>query len=203
MEISQRITDYAIWYYLRYYPSTKKMVSKLNEKFGPNSEKWKRYWWINSEEISYILEEKLRNIIQEKEVCRSKIKSQINKSKNKNYIINNLLQKLFEKDMILEILEDEFHSEEESLLDRNKIQRKIILLQQKGKSKNYVRQKFIERSLDKQLIESIILEVFQENEVENIRQEYEKIVSKYTRDKIIQKLLQKWFLYGEIKEVIQ
>lgn len=43
MEISQKITDYAIWYYLRYYPSTQKLRHKLNEKFGPDSEKGKRY----------------------------------------------------------------------------------------------------------------------------------------------------------------
>jgi transposase-like protein len=32
-EISQKIIDYAIWYYLRYYPSPKKLKEKLNEKF--------------------------------------------------------------------------------------------------------------------------------------------------------------------------
>jgi len=39
MEISQKIIDYAIWYYLKYYPSPKKLRFKLKEKFGPDSEK--------------------------------------------------------------------------------------------------------------------------------------------------------------------
>lgn len=33
MEISQKIIDYAIWYYLRYYPSPKKLELKLKMKF--------------------------------------------------------------------------------------------------------------------------------------------------------------------------
>jgi transposase-like protein len=33
MKISQKIIDYAIWYYLRYYPSRKKLSQKLEEKF--------------------------------------------------------------------------------------------------------------------------------------------------------------------------
>gem|GEM_PF-1702193 len=38
-EISQKIIDYAIWYYLRYFPSRQKLRNKLTEKFGPQSEK--------------------------------------------------------------------------------------------------------------------------------------------------------------------
>ncbi|MDP2396573.1 MAG: hypothetical protein Q8S84_02295 [bacterium] len=38
MEISQKIVDYAIWYYLKYYPSPKKLTQKLLEKFGEKSE---------------------------------------------------------------------------------------------------------------------------------------------------------------------
>jgi len=32
-DISQKIVDYAIWYYLRYFPSINKLKQKLNEKF--------------------------------------------------------------------------------------------------------------------------------------------------------------------------
>jgi transposase-like protein len=42
-EISQKIVDYAIWYYLRYFPSVNKVRQKLREKFGPQSEKGKKY----------------------------------------------------------------------------------------------------------------------------------------------------------------
>jgi len=68
MEISQKIIDYAIWYYLKYYPSPKKLERKLIEKFWPDSEKGKKYGGIFEEEIRYIIDERLKNIIQEEEV---------------------------------------------------------------------------------------------------------------------------------------
>jgi hypothetical protein len=37
MQISQKIIDYAIWYYLKYYPSVTKLKQKLREKFSFNS----------------------------------------------------------------------------------------------------------------------------------------------------------------------
>ena len=46
MEISQKIVDYAIWYYLKYYPSPRKLTQKLLEKFWEKSENGKKYWWI-------------------------------------------------------------------------------------------------------------------------------------------------------------
>jgi hypothetical protein len=42
-KISQKIIDYAIWYYLKYYPSPRKLAFKLKMKFGPDSEKGKKY----------------------------------------------------------------------------------------------------------------------------------------------------------------
>jgi hypothetical protein len=32
-EISQKIVNYAIWYYLKYFPSINKIKQKLREKF--------------------------------------------------------------------------------------------------------------------------------------------------------------------------
>jgi len=93
MEISQKIIDYAIWYYLRYYPSPKKLKEKLKEKFWPNSEKGQKYWWIGEDEIDFIVNEKLKNIIQEDEVIKAKIRNYISKWKSKLYI----KQKLFER----------------------------------------------------------------------------------------------------------
>lgn len=43
MEISQKIVDYAIWYYLKYYPSPRKLTQKLLEKFGEKSENGKKF----------------------------------------------------------------------------------------------------------------------------------------------------------------
>ena len=63
-KISQKIIDYAIWYYLKYYPSPKKLSFKLKElfnfsKFGPKSENGKKYWWITDDDIDFIIREKL------------------------------------------------------------------------------------------------------------------------------------------------
>ena len=84
MEISQKIVDYAIWYYLKYFPSKKSLEKKLFEKFWPNSEKWKVYWWIWEEEIDFILNQKMSSIIFEEEVAKSKIRNYIFLYKNKN-----------------------------------------------------------------------------------------------------------------------
>ncbi len=201
-KISQKIIDYAIWYYLRYYPSRKKLSQKLEEKFWVNSENWKKYGWIWKEEIRFILKEKLRNIIQEKEVLRSKIKNYKMKWKNISYIKANLLKKWFILDEVSEILKAEFDSENRSFLEEDVIRKKIENYKNKWKSKNYIRQKFIERSLDKEIIENILDEVFETWEFEILEKEYEKIKNKFEKQKIIEKLLRKWFLYDDIKKLI-
>lgn len=201
MNISQKIVDYAIWYYLRYYPSTKKLIQKLEFKFWPDSEKWKKYGGINEEEIRYIIEDKLRNIIQEKEVCRAKIKNLIWKNKNIRYIKNNLRQKLFAAEMVEEILQWEFSSDEQSLLNPEKLRKKIVDLQRKWKSIWYIKNKFVERDIDKEVVEWLIWEIFLQGDTVNLQQEYEKIREKYEKQKIIEKLLRKWFYYGDIKQL--
>ncbi|MBS9775425.1 RecX family transcriptional regulator [Candidatus Gracilibacteria bacterium] len=204
MKISQKIIDYAIWYYLRYYPSRKKLFQKLAQKFGPESEKGKKYGGIGDEEISYILDEHMRNIIQEEEVLRSKIKNLQAKGKNVNYIKNNLLEKYFEKTDIENCLEQEFQVSEQSILSENVLHKKIQNFKQKGKSKNYIRQKFIERSEDREVVEHILDEIFgEDDEFENLKNEYEKLAPKYEKQKIIEKLLRKGFCYGDIKNVVE
>lgn len=164
MEISQRIIDYAIWYYLRYYPSPKKLEQKLRMKFWPDSEKWKKYWGITEEEISYILTEKLRNIIQEDEVIQSKIRIYI----------------------------------------------------WKWKSKLYIKQKLFSRQENRDLIERYLEKAFIDWELELVRKEYEKIINRgkwmlvwenkefsyEQKNKIIEKLMRKWFKYDDIKNVV-
>lgn len=202
MKISQKIIDYAIWYYLRYYPSKKKLEYKIRLKFWPDSEKWKKYWGIHDEEIAYIIEDKLKNIIQEKEVLRSKIKNYILKNKNLNYIKQKLREKLFDKEMIDELLQDEFLTEWESLLTIDYIRKQINLYKSKWKSKLYIKQKLIERDEDKKLVINLLGEAFLEWELEQIVSEYEKLNWKYEKNKIIEKLLRKWFSYNDIKQVI-
>jgi regulatory protein len=158
MKISQKIIDYAIWYYLRYYPSPKKMEQKLRMKFWPESEKWKKYWWINKEEINYILTEKLRNIIQEDEVIKSKIR----------------------------------------------------VYKDKWKSKQYIKQKLYQRLEKSDLIEKYLLEAFENWEIDLVKKEYEKQLKKLQikfegyelKNKLIERLIRKWFCYSDIIQVI-
>jgi len=158
MEINQRIVDYAIRYYLKYYPSPRKLEQKLKMKFWPESEKWKKYGWISQEEIDYILNEKLRNIIQEEEVIQSKIRVYIGK----------------------------------------------------WKSKLYVKQKLFERMENRDLIEQYLEEAFIDWELELVQRGYEKIKDKIKSDlsendkkqKIIERLMRKWFRYDDIKKII-
>ena len=158
MEVSQKIIDYAIRYYLRYYPSPKKLELKLKMKFWPESEKWKKYWGIWEEEINYILAEKLRNIIQEEEVIQSKIRVYIGK----------------------------------------------------WKSKLYIKQKLFERMENRDLIEQFLEEAFIDWELDLVKKEYEKIKDKFKlnlsenekKQKIIERLMRKWFRYDDIKKII-
>ena len=189
MEISQKIVDYAIWYYLKYFPSKKALEKKLFEKFWPNSEKWKVYWWIWEKEIDFILNQKMSSIIFEEEVAKSKIRNYIEKNKNFSYIKTKMFQKYFDKELVLLILREEYNFENETLLNEEKLKKQIILLKQKGKSKNYIKNKFLERSQDKDLVENILSEVFCDWELENLKKEYEKIKNKwFDKQKIFQKL---------------
>lgn len=203
MEISQKIVDYAIWYYLKYFPSKKALEKKLFEKFWSNSEKWKIYWWIWEKEIDFILNQKMSSIIFEEEVAKSKIRNYIEKNKNFSYIKTKMFQKYFDKELVLRILREEYNFENETLLNEEKLKKQIILLKQKGKSKNYIKNKFLERSQDKGLVENILSEVFCDWELENLKKEYEKIKNKwFDKQKIFQKLFSKWFNYEDIKRVI-
>ena len=203
MEISQKIVDYAIWYYLKYFPSKKALEKKLFEKFWPNSEKWKIYWWIWEKEIDFILNQKMSSIIFEEEVAKSKIRNYIEKNKNFSYIKTKMFQKYFDKELVLRILREEYNFENETLLNEEKLKKQIILLKQKGKSKNYIKNKFLERSQDKDLVENILSEVFCNWELENLKKEYDKIKNTwFDKQKIFQKLFSKWFNYEDIKRVI-
>lgn len=203
MEISQKIVDYAIWYYLKYFPSKVWLEKKLEEKFWPESEKWKIYGWITKKEIDFIINEKMQSLIFEEQVAKSKIKNMIEKNKNFSYIKNKMFQKYFDKDLVLAILREEYDFENETLLNEEKLRKQIFTLKQKWKSKNYIKNKFLERSQDREIVEKILDEIFDDSEKENILKEYEKIKNKnFPKQKILQKLFAKWFNYREIKEVL-
>lgn len=116
MQISQKIIDYAVWYYLKYYPSVAKLKQKLREKFWPNSLKWKIYGWIGVEEIDYIVNERLKNIIIEEEVIKSKINFYKSKWKSTLYIKQKLYERQEPKELVEKFLDLElWFNEEENL----------------------------------------------------------------------------------------
>jgi len=147
MKISQKIIDYAIWYYLRYYPSPRKLREKLKEKFWPDSEKGQKYWWINDDEIEFIITEKLKNIIQEDEVIQSKIRSYINKWKSKLYIKQKLFERKENRELIEKYLEEYFLNWEQENIKK---EYEKILKKLENKFEAYeLRSKIIERLLRK------------------------------------------------------
>ncbi len=113
------------------------------------------------------------------------------------------MKKQFPKDRINEILTNEFWSEEHSLLNVHSLVRKIENFKNKGKSIQYIKIKLIERKLDREWVENALSVVFWDKwDNENLAHEYQKLEWKYEKKKIIEKLLRKWFFYGDIKEII-
>lgn len=173
MKISQKIIDYAIWYYLKYYPSPKKLTQKLLDKFWIDSENWQKYWWIKQEEIDFIFWEKLRNIIQEDEVIKSKIKNYKLKWKSKLYIKQKLFERQENKDLIEKYLKEAFFDWE---------------IEQLEKEYNKIKNKLNTNKME-----------FNQN-IENT-EEKEYIFENKQKQKIIEKLYRKWFKYDDIKRL--
>ncbi len=107
-KISIKIIDYAIRYYLRYYPSPKKLYFKLEEKFWSKSGNAKKYWWISSWDIDFILTEKLKNIIKQEEVIESKVKNYMNKWKSKLYIKQKMFLRMENMNLVEKHLKNYF-----------------------------------------------------------------------------------------------
>jgi hypothetical protein len=69
---------------------------------------------------------------------------------------------MFDMEMIDDILLNDFDSDSQSILDEEKVRKKILLLKQKHKSKRYCYTKFVESDLDKELVQKIVDEVYVE-----------------------------------------
>ena len=188
----QRLKDYALWYYFRYYPSKNKLKNKLILKTKNNLEL--------VEEVYKTIERLFDDI----PILENKIQTYIFKNKNKQYILNNLLAKGFNKEDIFIVLK-KYTQEWESLLDKNYLIKKIEQLKNKWKSINYIKNKFIEQSEDREIVAQCINIVFWEDwESDILKNEIEKLKCKnLEQSKIIQKLLSKWFSYSSIKKFVQ
>lgn len=184
----QRLKDYTLWYYFRYYPSIWKLKFKLRQKTQ------------NNEDLISKLFEDIGNLFNDKPIIESKIQNYLFRNKNKNYIITQLIAKQFKREDVLEIFHN-LTTDNKSLLSQDYVYKKIVQLKNKNKSIQYIKNKLIEQPEDKDLIENIINEIFKEEwENSQIKKEIEKLNHKnLEQQKIIQKLLQKWFRYSDIK----
>lgn len=185
----ETLKNYALWYYFRYFPSSKKLLQKLEEK-------------LEDQELPKKVLENISHLINDKQVIGDKIRLYLMRNKNLSYIKNKLLLAGFDKYLVEEILQNDFLDEEKSLLSKKSLKIKIENYKQSGKSIRYICQKYIERTADRELVERVIQEIFWESEEENILKELKKLSWKYEKQKIIQKLLQKWFNYNEIKKYV-
>jgi len=190
--------NYALNYYLRYYPSIKKFREKLLKKSQ------------DDEKLVFEVIDSMENIIVEKQVIESKIRLYISRNKNLNYIKSKLFEKWFEKVMYEEILSNNYNLDE-TLLDREYIKRKVFDYKEKWKSKKYIFWQLFWRKQDKDLIEIVLDEVYpEEKEIDAVIIEYEKLLLRHPeldsgskKNKIIEKLIWKGFKYDHVKKVIE
>lgn len=185
----ESLKNYALWYYFKYFPSLKKLESKLMEK-------------LPDEEICEKVMKNIWHLINEKQVIGDKIRLYLMRNKNLHYIKSKLILAWFDKYLVQEILENDFLEDWESLLNKKSLYIKIENYKNAGKSIQYIKQKLIERTEDRVIIEEIITDIFAQWESENIQREIEKLKNKYEKQKIIQKLIAKWFNYNEIKKYV-
>lgn len=197
------LRNYALRYYFKYFPSRNKLYLKLTEK-------------SDEQELVNKVLENISHLINESQVIWDKIRLYLMKNKNLSYIKWKLQEKLFEKELVLHILENDFLIEWESLLHEKSLRIKIENYKTKAKSISYIKQKLIERSEDRELVENLIWEIFESGETDSIIKEIEKLKNRYDQvnwtcsresslvdnKKIIQKLIAKWFHYNEIKKYV-
>jgi len=74
----ESLKNYALWYYFKYFPSLKKLQSKLMEK-------------LPDEEICEKVMKNISHLINEKQVIGDKIRLYLMRNKNLNYIKSKLI----------------------------------------------------------------------------------------------------------------
>jgi len=88
-----RLKDYSLWYYFKYLPSIKKLENKLLEKTMQNREL-----------VEEVFED-IKHLFQEEQIIESKVKVYLFRNKNLSYIKGKLREKLFDKELVNKILE--------------------------------------------------------------------------------------------------
>ncbi len=194
----QALKTYGYNYYTAYIPSINKLREKLLEK-SQNEEVTQQ---VLSELILYVDEQK--NI-------HNYIRYYRERNKNLAYIKQKLTEKKFKKSDIESIISEDILNSWESILSKEYILKRITELKEKGKSKNAIRQKLIERKEDREGVEWCLQEIFwDEDTTEALKKALSKILkwkefknlSKEEKRKTIQKLLMRGFEYGKVKDYL-
>jgi SOS response regulatory protein OraA/RecX len=191
----QRLKDYALWYYFRYYPSDGRLLQKLNEK-------WEEH------DAQQVFAE-IKHLLQEDEIIKAKIDNYLFRNKNFRYIQQKMREKLFPVEKTQAYLEPLLESWK-SILTESFLRKKIENFANRGKSRSYIFYSLWETAADREILENLLNEYFPDGESENIEREYQKIISskpelltsRIWKQKIIQKLLSKWFKYDEVKMIV-
>ena len=180
------LKNYALWYYTSYYPSIWFLKVKLEEKSK------------NAEVIKSIISE-IRSNFNEDNLLESLIQSLLDKWKSHNFISQKLTLDKFEKNDIEKIL---WNLENTWVSDSYLLQK--ILLSLKGKSIQKTKMNLIAGWFDKDLIESIIKANDLKDSQEVIETQYKELIQKnLPKEKIIEKMLGKGFLYKDVKEMVK
>jgi len=192
----KELKDYALFYYYKYFPSRKKLYNKLCEKNK------------NLETVNLVMEavESLITPI-ETSMVENKISNFIQSWKNFAYIRNKMREKLFERDMVENIL---CKYENMSILKPEKVKKKIMSLLQKWKSLSIIKRSIVENNNDEAVFEEALIELWlnwdyktEDPDLISVR----KLVKKYKIDwledkKIVSRILMKWFKYDILKKVL-
>lgn len=177
---------YATKYVDKYTPTYNKLLNKLVEK-------------SKNDELAKTIADKYVKTINEESLIKSYINHYIIMWKNIRYIKTKLYQKLFNKDLIEK--EINLLKEEDTFLDEFTLSRKVKNLMNKWKPISYVKNKLIDRPEDQEIVNKIINEIYINWDFDVLEKEIIKLKEKnIEKDKIIQKLLSKWFMYWDIKD---
>lgn len=184
---NETLKNYALWYYLKYYPSIWKLIKKLKEKTQ------------NNELIAEVLEI-IKENLNEEYLLETKIQELLDKGKTSQFIINKLSEKLFQKNDIEKILTNK--NECENIKSYKYIEEKIIS-KSKTKSIKSIKYNLIKSWFNSETIEKLITENNIVDSQEKIFKDINKLKEKWLDKKqVISKMMQKWYRYWDFKELL-
>jgi SOS response regulatory protein OraA/RecX len=180
------LKNYALWYYTSYYPSMWFLKGKLEEKSK------------DSELIKSIISE-FKSNFNEDNLLETLIQNLLDKWKSHNFISQKLTLDKFEKKDIERIL---WNLENTWVSDSYLLQK--ILYSMKSKSLQKTKMNLIAGWFDKDLIEGIINSNDLKDSPELLETQYKELLQKdLPKEKIVEKMIGKGFLYKDVKGMVK